>query len=93
MDIDISRFIDEEGRVCFWPAKRSRKLALLVYLKTKIEPGKIFTEKEINEELMKWSTIGDHVMLRRELVDLGHLERDKYGSAYFRRTSDVSEDI
>jgi hypothetical protein len=53
-----------------------------------LEPGRVYTEKEINEILGAWSTrFGgnfdlDHVTLRRYLVDAGYLERDDSGASY-----------
>ena len=47
-----------------------------------------YTEKELNRLLCKWlEHVGrnldlDHVSLRRELVDIGYVDRDSRGSVY-----------
>ncbi len=52
-----------------------------------------YAEKEINDKLKFWlKNIGhsidiDHVTLRRQLVELGYLERNRDGSSYWVATS------
>ena len=79
---ELSAFLDEQGRLTQFPAKRAKQLFALRYLADKTEPDKSYTEREINELLRKWHTFGDHVTLRRELVDLCLLARDAYGKEY-----------
>ncbi|SHO47055.1 DUF2087 domain-containing protein [Anaerocolumna xylanovorans] len=82
----ISRFLDEELRVKSWPAKKERKEAVLYYISTKFEEGVMYSEKEVNEIIMKWHTFGDFFLLRRGLIDGKFLVRARDGSRYWKET-------
>lgn len=53
-----------------------------------LDPGRRYTERELNEELRKWTArFGtpvslDHVTLRRFLVDEHYVQRDSAGQSY-----------
>lgn len=53
-----------------------------------LEPGRVYTEKEINEILERWVTevsgikFMDRVTMRRQMVDTGYLERSNDGASY-----------
>jgi len=83
-DINIDRFLDNEGRMAQLPKKRVTRLALLSHLAEKFVPGKDYTEKEVNAICDKWHTFGDFFLLRRELVEAKLLFREKDGSRYWR---------
>jgi len=65
-----------------------RHILLKSALLTIGQPGKSFSEKEINEKLELWSLIVgpvkflDPVTMRRNLIDYGYLTRSNDGSAY-----------
>ena len=65
----LQRFLNSDGQVTQWPAKRSMQPLILEYLATKFDPSKTYTERQINEILNDWHTFGDWAMLRRALVD------------------------
>lgn len=77
-------FLDAAGRVRQWPVKRARQLVLLDWLATTFEPGRRYTEQEVNAHLNALHTFGDWALLRRELCDLRLLARESDGSAYWR---------
>ena len=81
----MRRHMDGEGRLTFWPAKRSRQLIALRYLATKFTPEMEFNEHGINEFLNTIHTFKDPAMLRRELYDLKILDRTRDGSRYWLR--------
>ncbi len=80
---EIRNFIDHEGRLSQWPAKRSLQLVALDYLSTKFESGKVYSESEVNTLLNQWHTFGDAALLRRELYENGHLNRMNDGTEYW----------
>ncbi len=80
----IKTFMDDAGRLTQWPSKRSQQLVALEYLASKIAPDKHYTEREINELLNLWHSFGDPALLRRELFELGYVNRERNGSAYWR---------
>lgn len=90
VQINIDRFLDEEGRICCLPQKAAKRDALLVYLTTKFEPDTMYTERQVNDICERWHTFGDFFLLRRELVDHGLLGRERDGSRYWRMNSDTT---
>jgi hypothetical protein len=81
---ELKNHLDSEGRLTRWPSKRSLQLVALDYLATKLEDSKIYSEKEVNTLLNGWHTFGDPALLRRELYELGLLNRSKTGTEYWR---------
>lgn len=82
--IDISPFLDEEGRVIQLPKKQLKRTAVLSYLAQKFEPGREYREKEINALCQDWHTFNDYFLVRRSLVDERFLLREADGSRYWR---------
>lgn len=81
--IDISRFLDTEGKVIRFPSKHAAKQAVVAYIAEKFEVGRDYTEREVNELLERWHTFGDLFLLRRSLVDYKLLARTPNGSRYW----------
>lgn len=82
MEEILKNFLDGEGRLTGYPAKRKMKLYALIYIAGKIEKDRIYSEKEFNELLNEWHTFGDPVTLRRELYVYKFINRDAYGARY-----------
>lgn len=87
----LKNFLDSDGRLIIYPAKRKMKLYALVYLSEKFEKNKIYTEKEVNSLLNKWHTFSDPATLRRELYNHRFLNRNQSGEKY--RFEDVQPTI
>ncbi len=87
--IDISSFLDTEGKITQLSQKSKKRLATLSYLAEKFEIGRNYTEKEVNTICESWHTFGDYFILRRELVDNGLLLRELDGSRYWRPESEI----
>ena len=66
---------NSDGIIVRWPRKKEEKKAVLLYLITKFQEKKEYTELEINMILKKWHSFGDHSLLRRELYDAFLLDR------------------
>ncbi len=70
------------------PKKQLDRHIVLISSILKLEPGRRYSEKEINEQLQIWvirfgRSFGlDHVTLRRYLVDEKYLVRDPAGGTY-----------
>lgn len=62
-----------DGRVMSYPRKWARRLELLRWLARVFEPGRDYSEAEVN--LLLGGHEIDHATLRRYLVDAGLLER------------------
>nr|MDD6336451.1 DUF2087 domain-containing protein [bacterium] len=79
----LKHFLDGEGRLTAFPAKRKMKRYALYYLSTKLDKGVFYTEKQLNDLLKKWHTFGDPATLRRELYDNRFIDRRPDGMAYW----------
>lgn len=80
----IERFLDAEGRLKAWPAKRAMQKLMIEYVSGKFEHGRVYSEKEINAILTKWHTFGDYFILRRGLIEEGLMVRTPNGAEYRR---------
>ena len=79
----LKNFLDEENRLKAFPSKRKLQLCAVSYLAEKFEPGRIYTEGEVNDLLNQWHTFRDPETLRRELFQNHYLDRKRDGSAYW----------
>ena len=89
---DIKNFLDENGRLKSFPAKRAKKIPALVYLAGKFEPGRSYTEREVNDLLDQWHTFHDPATLRRELYDYRFIDREPSGRTYWLEPQQPTEE-
>lgn len=78
----LRNFLDGEGKLTAFPAKRKMKIAALFYLSEKFEAGRDYSEREVNELLLQWHSFSDPATLRRELYDYRFLDRSIDGRTY-----------
>jgi DNA-binding transcriptional ArsR family regulator len=64
------------------PSKHKNLLVILRWLATLFEPDRLYSEAEVNA-VLKAVYAQDHVGLRRDLVDLGYLRRERGGGKYW----------
>jgi hypothetical protein len=81
-----ARFFDSDGRLTSLPAKLSRRRAALDIVAQRFIPGVHYTEAEVNRELI--GVYPDYVLLRRELIDAGLM--DRAGGMYWRSGGTVN---
>jgi hypothetical protein len=81
-DPALRPFIDQRGRLKFWPTRKPKRVAALIYLAARFEDNRDYTERQVNELLDRWHGFGDHTLLRRELYDHGLLGRTRDGRRY-----------
>ncbi|HSW08043.1 DUF2087 domain-containing protein [Aquabacterium sp.] len=75
---------DSRGRLLRWPNKFSvQKLAMWV-LWSRFDGRRLYTEREVNEVLKSANVFGDHVTLRRELIN-HHLMARKSDCSEYRK--------
>lgn len=77
------QFLDPEDRVKLWPKKKELRMEILSYLAEKFDSDTTYTEKQVNEILVRYHTFNDYFLLRRELIESGLLLRTRDGSAYW----------
>jgi DNA-binding HxlR family transcriptional regulator len=64
------------------PSKQKKTQVILRWLATLFEPERFYSEAEVNT-LLKAVYAEDYVSLRRDLVDLGYLRRERGGGKYW----------
>jgi biotin operon repressor len=78
----VHNYLLPNGRLKTIPAQRKKLMAVLRYLAESFEPGRRYTESEVNEILARFHA--DTASLRRELIGAGLMERESAGQAYWR---------
>ena len=88
------RFVSLILRSGDMPKRQIDRHILLLSAALGLEPQRQYTEREINDQLARWtaryghSVNLDHVTLRRYLVDEHYVQRDSAGRAYELTPSD-----
>jgi biotin operon repressor len=77
----LSTYLDADGRIKAFPAQRKKELAILRHVVRVFEPGRRYSEKEVNAALHRFSS--DTARLRRYLVEFGFMDRQGGGGAYW----------
>lgn len=78
------RYFDGSGYLQRWPKKHSHREACLWVLWSRLPARQRWSEREINERLRAQERLGDHLLLRRALIDGGWLVRTDDGGEYRR---------
>lgn len=73
---------DDQGRLVRWPNKFTVQRMAMWILWTRFDAKRLYTEREVNAILRAANAFGDHVTLRRELVNHGLLARKSDCSEY-----------
>ena len=73
---------DSRGRLLRWPTKYSIQTLAMWVLWTLFDGRRSYTEKEVNEVLKAANAFGDHVTLRRELINHSLMSRKPDCSDY-----------
>jgi hypothetical protein len=68
-------FLTGDGRLHTIPTRHAKRLVVLDRLAQEFEPGRVYTEAEVNEILRGFHP--DHAALRRYLVENDFLTRDE----------------
>lgn len=69
-------------QIQFLPSKQNELFVMLRWLATLFEAERMYSEAEINE-VLKAVYAEDFVSLRRDLVDMGYLRRERGGGRYW----------
>ena len=81
----VAQFFDAKGALIQIPAKQSKKIEVLKKIAESFDPGKKYSEKELNEIILKFNK--DTAAIRRHMIEFGILERNKE-SIYWLRNKD-----
>ena len=78
------RYFDDAGCLQRWPKKHSHREVCLWVLWSRLPARQRWSERELNQRLRVQECLGDHLLLRRALVDGGWLARTDDGGEYWR---------
>jgi hypothetical protein len=81
----LATFLNADGSIQQMPNSRTQAVKfriILEYVLAAFEPGASYTEKEVNGLLLRFNA--DVAGLRRDLIDMGMLKRERDGSRYWR---------
>jgi hypothetical protein len=83
----LTAYFDKEGKLAIWPSRKNHHLRIagLKWIAEAFEIDTKYREKEVNEVIKSRISFGDHVLIRRELFDLGLIDRELDGSFYWRK--------
>lgn len=84
---------DARGRLVRWPHKYSVQRLAMWVLWTQFDGKRVYTEREVNEVIKLWHTWGDHVTLRRELINQKLLTRKSDGSQYRKLAARPDDEV
>ena len=79
---ELRPFVDEDGVLVQWPARRKVQRMALELLEGRFEVRREYSEREVNETLMDWHTFRDWALLRRRLFDWRYMDRESDGTRY-----------
>ena len=81
-DQQVLREHTRDGKLTHLPAKQKKLLVILRWLATFFQPDRLYSEAEVNT-VLKAVYEEDYVSVRRDLVDLGYLRRERGGGKYW----------
>ncbi len=84
---------DPAGRLERWPQKLSVQRLAMWVLWTRFDARRVYTEAEVNQILKGWHLYGDHVTLRRELIDHKLLVRKSDCSEYRKLPLEPDDEV
>ncbi|WP_047249217.1 DUF2087 domain-containing protein [Chromobacterium subtsugae] len=89
----LLRHFDAEGRLMRWPKKFSEQRACLWALWAGLPRGEEWDEPAINLAIRSQEAFGDHVLIRRELVEGGWIGRTGDCRRYWLIKREASEEM
>ena len=84
---------DPAGRLERWPQKLSIQRLAMWVLWTRFDARRVYTEAEVNRILKGWHLYGDHVTLRRELINHRLMARKSDCSEYRKLALEPDDEV
>jgi len=84
---------DAAGRLAHWPPKLSVQRLVMWVLWTRFDARRVYTEADVNRILKGWHTWGDHVTLRRELINHRLMTRKSDCSEYRKLALEPDDEV
>lgn len=80
----LMRCFDDDGVMLRWPKKTSHQRLALWWCWAALPARRELTEPEVNAVLKRMNDFGDHVLMRREMIDWGMMTRSLDCKVYRR---------
>ncbi|WP_137132210.1 DUF2087 domain-containing protein [Rhizobium sp. FY34] len=80
----VARCFDVDGVLTRWPGKTAQQRLVLWWFWAALPARRDLTEPEVNAILKRLNGFGDHVLIRRELIDWGMVSRSTDCRVYRR---------
>lgn len=77
----LKTYMNNDGQIIIFPRKEKIRLVLLRQIVQKFEPGRKYSEREVNQILIP--IYSDYVVVRRLLIDYHFLDRTADGKEYW----------
>jgi hypothetical protein len=81
-DRKVLRGHTQNGKLMHLPTRQKKQLVILRWLTTLFQPDTFYTEEEVND-IIKDVYEEDYVGLRRDMIDMGYLRRERGGGKYW----------
>lgn len=81
---DALRVFDNDGIMLRWPKKTSVQALCIAWFWSLLPAKADLTETQVNEIVQNAEGFGDHVLVRRSLIDHGFVTRTRDGRTYRR---------
>jgi len=78
----LAAFVNAQGQIAAFPAQEKKYQVLLRHVLQAFEPGVRYTEKQVNEILLRFNE--DTASLRRGMIEYHLMEREGGGGQYWR---------
>ena len=82
-DQQVLREYTSSGQIIGLPTKQKKLHVLLRWLAALFEPDRLYSEADVNA-ILKSVYAEDYISLRRDMVDLGYLRRERGGGKYWQ---------
>lgn len=79
---ELRPFLDDTGRITSWPARQKVQRLAAAWLAQRFEPGREYSEREVNDALCDGHTFADWALLRRSMFDWKLFDRESDGTRY-----------
>jgi hypothetical protein len=84
---------DAHGRLVRWPTKFSVQRLAMWALWMHFDAKRVYREREVNAVLARLNTFGDHVTLRRELINMKLMSRKSDCSEYRKEPARPTDEV
>ena len=82
----LKNYLNPEGKLISFPAKRKLKIASMFYIASNIDHEVMYSEKEINEIINKICCFNDSALIRREMYNYRFINRTSDGKNYWKES-------